>query len=521
MAAQLLRLRLLSIANLLRFGLRQAAATVVTILIVVVASIVVSQLASQLRADPIGEVQALVVGGGALLLVAFFVAPFATTRQAWTAPQSLYGYGFGPDRVALGLGLIGAIGLPALSLVILGIGYVRSWGEGPGIAALAVVAAVLAGLTAWLLALVGATLNGLLTARRSRELLVVGGVVVALLVIPLVVDLVRVLLPGRYHGDGTAAGALAWTPFGAALALPASAAAGDTGRVVAGLVIALVTIAVLWAIWRTLVARALSRPEAPARASEHVGLGWFDLTTASPAGAIAGRSLTYWVRDARYRWSLVILPFVPLLIVPLGIAGVDWATLALVPVPLMCLLLGFIPHNDVAYDNTALWIHISSNTRGLADRLGRLAPPLVIGLPLAVVGSLVAVWLHGDFSAFAPELGVCLSLLLTGLGLASIVSAALPYAAVRPGDDPFQQPQASSPAAGLSQTLMFAGALLLSVPAGWLAVRATVLGAQDLIASAFWTGLGTGIVVLAAGVLLGARVFSRRAPELLAFALRS
>lgn len=521
MAAQLLRLRLQSIANLMRFGLRTAASTVITILVVVVASIVVSQLASQLRVDPIGEVQALVVGGGALLLVAFLVAPFASTRQAWTAPEALYGYGFGADRVAVGLAIAGAVGLPALSLVILGIGYVRSWGEGPGIAWLAVGAAVLAGITAWLLALVASTLNGMLTARRSRELLVTGVVVVGILVILLVVDLARVLVPGRFHGSGAAAGILAWTPFGAALALPGHALEGDTGRVVADLVISLVTIAALWLVWRTLVARALSRPEAPARASERTGLGWFDLTTASPAGAVAGRSLTYWARDARYRWSLVILPFLPLLVVPLGIAGIDWATLALVPVPVMCLLLGFIPHNDVAYDNTALWIHISSNTRGLADRLGRLAPPLVIGLPLAVVGSLVAVWLHGDFAAFAPELGVCLSLLLTGLGLASIISAALPYAAVRPGDDPFQQPQSSSSNAGWSQTLMFAGAILFSVPAGWLGVLATVGGRPELGGAAFWTGLGVGVVVLVGGLLIGARVFSTRAPELLAFALRS
>jgi ABC-2 type transport system permease protein len=422
---------------------------------------------------------------------------------------------------AVGLALAGAIGLPALALVILSTGYVRSWSEGTGVAWLAVLAAVLAGVTALLLALVGSTLNSMMTTRRSRDLLVAGGVLLGILLIPLVIDLVRVLLPGGYHGSGFATSALGWTPFGAALAMPAHAALGQTGAAIADLVLALVTIGLLGWAWRALVERALHRAPAAALGGDRTGLGWFDVMGATPAGAIAARSLTYWGRDARYRWSLVILPFLPLLVVPLGIAGVNWGLLALVPVPVMCLLLGFLPHNDVAYDNTALWLHISSNTAGLPDRLGRLAPALLIGLPLSVVGSLVAVWLHGDFGAFGPEFGVCLSLLLCGLGLSSVLSAALPYAAVRPGDDPFQQPQSTGSTSAWSQSIMFGGALLLSVPTGWFAVLAVVDGRIGYSVTALVLGIVTGAVVLIAGLLIGAQVFARRAPELLAFALRS
>lgn len=521
MVAQLLRLRLLGIANRVRFGLRPAFWTVVILLVVLVVSTAVAALTSQLRFDALGEVQALVVGGGSLLLVAFFVAPFAASTPAWSDPRRLFGYGVGVDQASVGLALAGAVGLPALALVILATGYVRSWSEGPGVAGLAVVAAVLAGVTALLLALVASTLNSVITTRRSRDLLVAGGVLVGILLVPLVIDLVRVMLPGGYRGSGFATAALGWTPLGAALALPGYAAEGSTGRVVAGFVIALVSIGLLWWAWRTLVGRALHQPLAPAIDDDRVALGWFDFTRGTPAGAVAARSLTYWARDARYRWSLVILPFLPLLVVPLGIAGVNWSLLALVPVPLMCLLLGFLPHNDVAYDNTALWLHIATDTRGLPDRFGRLAPPLVIGIPLSIIGSLVAVWLHGDFSAFGAELGVCVSLLLTGLGLSSVLSAALPYAAVRPGDDPFQQPQQTGTAPAWSQSIMFGGAVLLSVPTGWLAVQAAVQGRMDLTLAAFVTGLVTGVVVLVAGLLIGSRIFSRRAPELLAFALRN
>lgn len=521
MVAHLLRLRLISITNRVRFGLRPAFSTVVILLVVLLASLAVAGLTSQLRFDSLDEVRSLVVGGGSLLLVAFFVAPFASSRPAWSDPRRLFGYPVSTRTAAAGLALGGAIGLPALALVILATGYVRSWSEGSAVVAVAILAAVLAGVTALLLALVASTLNSMITTRRSRDLLVAGGVLVAILLVPLVVDLVRVLLPGGYRGSGFATAALGWTPLGAALALPGHAAEGQTGRVVADLVISVVSIGLLWWAWRSLVGRALHRPPAPDLADDRVGLGWFDFTFGTPAGAIAARSLTYWGRDARYRWSLVILPFLPLLVVPLGIAGVDWSLLALVPVPLMCLLLGFLPHNDVAYDHTAFWLHIATNTRGLADRLGRLAPALVIGIPLSVVGSLVAVWLHGDFTAFGAEFGVCLSLLLSGLGLSSVLSAALPYAAVRPGGDPFQQPQSTGTTSAWSQSVMFGGAVLLSVPTGWLAVRATAYGQSELGVMALLAGIVTGVVVLGVGLLIGSRVFSHRAPELLAFALRS
>ncbi|GAA4670538.1 hypothetical protein [Frondihabitans cladoniiphilus] len=520
MVVHLLRLRLDSIANRVRFGLRPAFQAVVTVLVVLVASILVASLVSLLRSSAPAETAAILTDGGALLLVAFAVFPFAATRPAWTDPRRLAGYGLSIDTAASGLALGGLIGLPTLGVVVLAIGYVRAWGDGAGVAWSAVLSAVLAGATAFLLGLVAATLNAQLTGRRSRQLLIVGGSVVALFLVPLVIDLVRLAMNSGDAPSGLSHG-LAWTPFGAAAALPGNVASARTGHVVLGLLVSVATPALLWWAWRSLVRQALTRPQRLAVVHEREGLGWFDLTTATPAGAVAGRSLTYWARDSRYRWSLVVLPFLPLLVVPLGIAGIPWAPLALIPVPLMCLVLGFLPHNDVAYDNTALWMHVASNTTGLADRMGRLAPPLVIGLPVAAVGSIVAAWLHGDPSAFAPEFGVCVALLLSGLGLSSILSAALPYAAVRPGDDPFQQPQTTGGVAGVAQSILFGGALALSVPAGILGIRAVVGGESGLGQAALWVGIGTGVVVLVVGVLIGSRVFSRRAPELLAFALRS
>ena len=521
MVAELLRLRLQTLANTVRFGPRRLAAAVVSVLAVLVVSITVATLVSGLRDAPLADVRALVVGGGALLLIGFAVVPFATVRPAWSDPRRLAVLGVPESTAAVGLALGSVVGLPALALLVLSTGYVRAWGEGPGVAAVAVLAAVLTGVTAVLLALVASTLNSVvLTSRRARELALVGAVIVVLTAVPLVVDIVRLSLPGR-SGTGVIADGLAWTPFGAALALPGHAATGETVRVVADVVVAVVTLVALWLAWRALVGRAFVDGPELAEVDDGDGLGWFEYVRASPTGAVAGRSLTYWMRDARYRMSLVIIPFLPLLVVPLGIAGVSWNWLALVPVPLMCLILGFLPHNDVAYDSTALWMHVASDTRGLADRVGRLAPPLLIGVPLVVVGSVVATWLFGDWQALPSEIGISAGFLLSGLGLSSVVSASLPYATVRPHDDPFQQPQSNGATAAWAQSVMIGGALVATAPALWFAGRGLITGYPAGGTWALVLGVGVGLVVLVAGVALGARVFSRRAPELLAFALRS
>lgn len=521
MVAELLRLRLQTIANTVRFGPRALLAAVVSVLVVLLSSSALSALAGGLRGSSLDDVRALVVGGGSLLLLGYFVVPFARVRPPWADPRRLALVGTPEPAAAAGLALGALVGLPAFALVVLSPGYVRAW-EGTGASAsVAVVAAVAAGATAFLLSLVSSTLNTVvLTSRRSRQFLLGGGVLVALLVVPLIVDLVRASWTGSAP-TGVLAGILAWTPFGAALALPGHAAEGDTARVVLDALIAAASLAGLWCAWRGLVARAfVDRPE-PELDDDTSGLGWFEFVPATPIGAVAARSLTYWMRDARYRMSLVVIPIIPLLVIPLGIAGVSWNWLALVPVPLMCLIVGFLPHNDVAYDSTALWLHVAADTKGSSDRIGRLAPPLLIGIPLVVIGSAVAVWAFGDWRALWSEIGIGSALLLSGLGLSSVMSAAMPYATVRPHDDPFQQPQSSGSSSVLAQTLMIGGALVSAVPA--LCFAALDLFGGDTSAGpwSMVSGIAVGLVVLIVGVVVGSRVFTRRAPELLASALRS
>jgi ABC-2 type transport system permease protein len=217
----------------------------------------------------------------------------------------------------------------------------------------------------------------------------------------------------------------------------------------------------------------------------------------------------------------VMIPFVPVLpVIALIIAGVPATGAALLPLPIMCLFLGWTIHNDVAYDSTAVWLHVASGTRGLADRIGRLVPVLFIGIPLIAVGSIITVAVNGDWSLVPPVIGVSSAVLLVGIGLSSLSSSVFPYPATKPNDSPFAQPQNTGATAALIQSFSFIAILAFSSPVVVLAVLA-LMGQSEWLLGSLIAGLAVGVVVLVAGVLGGAAVFNRRGPEIMAAAVRA
>jgi ABC-2 type transport system permease protein len=311
---------------------------------------------------------------------------------------------------------------------------------------------------------------------------------------------------------------LSWTPIGAVWAVPASVAVGEIQQGLLQLLIAATFAYVLWKLWEMLVSLLLITPERQGSSRSFAGIGWFDHLPASRTGAIAARSLTYWARDPRYRVSLIMVPVVPVLVfVPLYIAGVPVEYLYLLPLPIMCLFLGWSLHNDVAHDNTAFWLHIASGVPGRADRLGRLVPVLIWAVPLIIVGSVVTAWFYGEWLIVGSLIGVSWCLVGAGLGLSSVLSIAFPYAAVRPGDSPFQQPQNTGATGALIQAVSFFASLILAAPVIWMAVMG-MMEPGDWEIAALLSGLAIGTVTLLAGVEGGAAVYTRRAPEVLTFA---
>lgn len=315
---------------------------------------------------------------------------------------------------------------------------------------------------------------------------------------------------------------LAWSPLAAMWTAPATAVLSGPLAGAAQLGVAIVTLVALLVLWRVFGARSAQRMLLDASVSSELDLGMFRAFTGTPAGVIASRILRAWVRDRRYRVVNIAVILVPLLaLLPLAVAGVPAQYLVLLPVPLLAFLLGWTLHNDLAFDSTAVWLHITAAMEGMADRLGRALPTLWIGLVLIVTGSLVTVPLTGSWWWSLSVLGVSAGLLLSATGSSSIMSARAPYAVARPGDSPFSQPVRSWGSSIAMHTLAGFCALLVMVPAIALAITGIVTGEWWWHVAAAAVGIITGLIALRRGLVLGGRAYEERSSELMVFAMNA
>jgi ABC-2 type transport system permease protein len=522
--AQFLGLKLRIMGNAFRRSPWQVFGLVIGLLyggfitVVVVGSLVAARAVDDVTAthSVVVVVGSVVVAGGALLPLLCGVDDTLDPREF-----SLFGI---PNRtLATGLLLAGLIGIPSIVLAVCSAATVVTWSQNAGTVLLALVSAAVVVLTCVLASRVTTAIaHSLLSTRRSRE----AGGVIGILLLVLVAPVLLLLVTVDWNRDGLGtlarfAGWLSWTPLGAAWSAPGLAAQGDWGGALLQLLVAVATLGVLWLVWVALVARVISSPEREARSKAYHGLGWFDRLPGGPTAAIAARSMTYWGRDARYWVSIVLIPVIPVfVIVALALAGLPSHFIALVPLPLVCLFLGWSIHNDLAFDSTAIWLHLVSGTRGIADRAGRMFPPVVVGIPVLVLGSIATTIVFGDWAVLPSVAALSGAILVIGLGLSSISSALFPYPATKPGDSAFTQPQTSGASAALVQSLSFFAILILASPV----LVFLVLG---LTVNPFWLAIAPvvavliGFATLFAGLWLGGRAFDRRGPELMAFANRN
>jgi ABC-2 type transport system permease protein len=314
------------------------------------------------------------------------------------------------------------------------------------------------------------------------------------------------------------------TPFGALWAAPgyASTTVGDPDAAWRMLSLSVLLVIVLLVVWIAVIGmpmRATRRLPGPRRTRVP---GWFAHFPANATGAIAARSVTYWLRDPRYRAVYTVLPLVlGVMLLAMWIGGVPFEIAVLVPLPILTLLLSWSTiHNDVAYDNTAVWQHVAAQTSGGDDRRGRAVPVLLWGLVLLAVGIPLTTWGHGDIHVAAPLAGLCIALLLGGIGVGSVYSVRFPYAAPRPGDPAWQSPQTATSQGGIAQSVSVLFVLLVALPA-------LVLGGIWWVEGGVWgwfalaAGVVVGVGVFVFGVQGGGRSFDAHGPELLAFTLRN
>lgn len=518
MVAHVLRLRAALLVGALRGTPGHVTRTILGVLVLVAAVAVACWAILSLRNASVPVAAVVTIVGGTAVTLGFAMAPLVAGATDPLDPRRFAVLGITPGPLAATLVLAGLVSVPILAIVAVNVCLVILWTAKGVPWSLAVVGAVLSVVTCILLARVCMALGAVfLRDRRSRELTGLFVLALLLVVVPVVVFLTSLQWRGRVPTQlREAAAILAVTPFGAPTAYAPRLATLAPAWV--SLLVALATVLALGSLWLLLVWRMLGATERPVAVRERGGLGWFAVAPGTPAGAVAARSLLYWLRDRRYIVNVLIVPIAAVLaMVPPLVAGVPFDWIILMPVPLMALFFGWMAHNDLAYDSSAVWLHFASGMRGVSDRAGRLVPILLIAVPVLVVTVPIAISLHGRWALLPAMTGVCASLFLAGLGLSSIASVAAPYAVSRPGESPFRQPQRTGAGGTIAQALVLLGALAVSAPTlwwAWLALTRNI----DYAEWALWGGLATGVGVLAIGLAIGSVVFEQRAGTLMEFA---
>ncbi|UNK71970.1 hypothetical protein [Microbacterium sp. H1-D42] len=518
MAAHVLRLRLALLVGAVRGdrGVRRVLALLASAAVTVAVCVAIVSLAG----GPPATAHAVLVLSAAATFLAFFLAPMLTGSPDQLDPRRFAPFAVDLRQLPWILALASLVSVPSFALIaVTTCLVVVAIGLGAP-ALLAVLAGVASVLTTALAARIGMAISAiLLPERRSRELTVLIAIPVLVVAFPVAAYFASLKWDGHVPTAVDAATTVVgFSPLAAPQAMLFHIVAGDTAAAWTSGLIALASLLGLLALWGYLVRRLLTFTERPYATRERSGLGWFGALPTNAFGAVAARSLVYWLRDRRYIVNFIVVPIAGVLTVfPLIVAGVPVWAAALVPVPLMALFFGWLPHNDVAYDSTALWLHIASGLRGLPDRLGRLVPVLLISIPLLAIAISVTLASISQWSLLLPMIGVAAALLLSALGMSSIASVVFPYAVSRPGDSPFQQPQRSSGHGSFGAAGTFLGALACSAPTIWLFALTIVEGDQHAPA-AFWVGIITGVLVLFGGAAIGGAIFERSGERLMEFA---
>ncbi len=467
-------------------------------------------------ADP-QTAQTVVVLGGALVMTGWALVPLVTSAADLTLDPSRFTTSAIPMRQLLpGLALAGLLGLPGLATLIASLATVATWSRGFAAAAGALLGALLGVLSCVVASKVVTTaVAGLLASRRFKDISSIVFIVPLVLAGPIVTAVTRGIRESRDYLPALAQ-AVSWTPLGAAWSLGGELDAGNAAAAGAKLLIALASLAALGGAWYLLLNRAMVTPPYTGGGSRKAGrAGLFGIFPASPAGAVAARSLTYWMRDPRYAGSLVVIPLLPVLLY-FGSAQSGSQALMIAVAPMTAFLLAWSISADVSYDNTAFALHLAAGVRGRDDRLGRALACLGFALPLVLLFAAGSVALTGRWEWLPNILGCSLGALFTGLGLASVVSARWTSAVPAPGDSPFKKPPGN-----VAQTMLvqFGGMAAMGV---LLLPEIAMVAAQAVTGSPVfgWIGLAAGpalgLAFFVAGIRLGGRWLDRRGPEMFA-----
>ena len=468
-----------------------------------------------LSGAPVTIARTVVVMAGSALVLGWVVIPLLASGIDQTlAPARLVTFPIPLNTLLLGLALSGLVGVPGIVTTLGALATAGTWWQHPLIALLAAVCAGIAAATCIVGSRAVTTLSSTFTSgRRFREASGFLAIIPLVLLGPIIVSLSSGI-QGSTDAFPALANALAWTPLGAIWAVPSDVALGHGGVAALHFLVGVATLALLLVVWRRSLALALITPAHTSSRSRGRGkLGFFALLPATPAAAVAARSLTYWIRDPRYARQLLVVPLIPALMFFYSRNGPLELLNSIGPI--VALLLSLSIFTDLSYEGTAFATQISSGIRGRDDRLGRAAALASFGLPIVILFSVGSVWISGFWSVLPGLLGVSIGIFLSGLGVSSYSSARIVIPVPGPGDNPFK----AAPGAGFTTALTtFAtwGVIgVLVLPELILAVVGSATGVDLLGWIGLVVGISLGSVLMAVGIRLGGAQLDRSAPELL------
>lgn len=424
-----------------------------------------------------------------------------------------------PGLVAAGATTIGGIGT-ALALLLMLVGWSVSLPAALAAALLSPLALVTCVLGA---RVVSGLLGRWLARRRTRDLVLTLGVLLivcsGLLLNLLGTAIGGLAAPGESFAD--VAEILGWTPLGAVFGVPAAIAGGAWAVAILRLLISFATVVVLWIVAERQLAARLVAPITSGGGGRVRSGGFVDrVLPASAAGAIAARSLRYRRRDPRHLINTVMLLVLPALL--LGVFAMNslqdggpavGPALVLLPA-INAFLIGTIVQMDIAYDNDAVALHITSGVTGVADRAGRLLGIGVIAVPLTLALCVLACLLAGSWALLPGSLGAALGLSLAAAGAGSLVGAYLPGRAPAPGANPLGRGSSGGAQSMLALLVITPTMLIVGGPALGFAIASLWVPALGWVSLAF--GLVLGGAAVWVGLVVGGRALERRWPRVLA-----
>ena len=387
-----------------------------------------------------------------------------------------------PRRLASGLLGAAFVGVPAIVTGVAFLGLVLHADGAHVVVALVAVPLQLV-FVVLLSRVVMAALGAVLRSRRGRDLGILltavagsSGFVVNVLV--------QTFGPGLLAGDSPVLSAvLRWLPSGwGTVAVTSSWALS-----LLCLVGLLVVDAVLLGVWGVLLVRRTTRVAATAGAVRRRAFG--GVLPATPTGAVIGKELRTWARDARRRVAVlsIVLVGVVVSVGPmLGGEGGPSAFGGLAMVAFGCLLAG----NLYGMDGSALWHTLVVPGAERADVRGRQVAWLLIVGPVALLLAIVLPALS-DPGTYPWVLGLVPALLGGGAGLVVVLSVFTAY----PMPDQRASPFSAGGSPGLVRAVTQLGISLLLAVVALPVVALVVVGQVSDAPLVSWLGLPVGVAV--------------------------